>query len=108
MSVFSTLVKYELKKQFPTGAKKSKRDIAGFVLSFLITALIVGMFVAFMSIIAKNYVAIKVDKIFDPTARSYEILNLFYSGAIVIMTVICLEHMRRTLTDKTDKKASKK
>ena len=104
MSVFSTLVKYELKKQFPTGAKKSKRDIAGFVLSFLITALIVGMFVAFMSIIAKNYVAIKVDKIFDPTARSYEILNLFYSGAIVIMTVICLEHMRRTLTDKTDKK----
>ena len=30
----------------------------------------------FMSIIAKNYVAIKVDKIFDPTARGYEILNL--------------------------------
>ena len=56
MSNFSTLVKYELKKQFPTRHGKSKKDIAGFVLSFLITALIVGMFIAFMSIIAKNYV----------------------------------------------------
>ena len=103
MSTFSTLFKYELKKQFPVNFKKGKMDIAGFILSFLITALIVGLFIFFMSIIAKNYVAIKVDKVFDPTSRSYEILNLFYSGAILLMTVICLEHMRRTLTDKSDK-----
>ena len=76
MNTFSTLFKYELKKQFPVSPKKGKMDIVGFVLSFLITALIIGMFIFFMSIIAKNYVAIKVDKIFDPTARGYEILNL--------------------------------
>lgn len=103
MSTFSTLFKYELKKQFPINFKKGKMDIVGFVLSFLITALIIGLFIFFMSIIAKNYVAIKVDKIFDPTARSYEILNLFYSAAILLMTFICLENMRKTLTDKSDK-----
>ena len=78
-------------------------DIVGFVLSLLITVAIIGMFIFFMSIIAQNYVAIKVDKIFDQTARSYEILNLFYSGTILLMTIICLEQMRRTLTDKSDK-----
>ena len=63
MNTFSTLFKYELKKQFPLNFKKGKMDIVGFVLSFLITVAIIGMFIFFMSIIAQNYVAIKVDKI---------------------------------------------
>ena len=105
MNNFSTLFKYELKKQFPIKSKKGKSDFLGFLLSFLITAAIVGLFIFFVSIIAKNYVAIKVDKVVDTTARAYELLNLLYSISIVAMTFICLEQMRRTLTDKSDKKA---
>ncbi|MBQ3047768.1 MAG: hypothetical protein IJD48_01990 [Clostridia bacterium] len=103
MNVFSTLFRYEIKKQFPIGFKRGKRDFVGFLLSFLITALIIGLFIFFMSVIAKNYVAIKVDKIVDKESRAYELLNLFYTMIIVAMFFVCLEQMRRTLTDSSDK-----
>ena len=104
MSTFSTLFKYELRKQFPIRLKKDKADIIGTLLSFLVTAVIIGMFVYFLSVIAKNYVEVKIDKVLDSTSRAYELLNVFYSIILTFMIFVCLENMRKTLTDGTDKK----
>lgn len=103
MNTFRTLFKYELKKQFPIGFKKEKKDIVGSILSFLVTALIIGMFVYFLAIISKNYIAIKIDKVYDPKSRAYELLNLFYLVILIVMFFLSLENMRKTLVDKTDK-----
>lgn len=103
MNTFSTLFRYEIKKQFPIKIKKGKKDFVGLLLSLLITGLIIGLFIFFMSVIAKNYVAIKVDKVVDKFSRAYEILNLFYSFVVLIMVFMCLEQMRKTLTDKSDR-----
>ena len=104
MSKFLTLFKYEFKKQFPTKLRKDKTDIVGFILSLSVTLLIAGMFIYFLSVIATNYVEVKIDKVFDSESRAYELLNLFYSVILVFLVVMCLENMRKTLTDKTDKK----
>jgi HK97 family phage prohead protease len=45
----------------------------------------------------------QINKVFDVSARGYEILNLFYSVVILFMVFMCLENMRKTLTDKSDK-----
>lgn len=103
MSLFRVLFKYEFKKQFPISFKKEKKDIVGSVLSFLVTAGIIGMFIYFLSIISKNYIAIKIDKVYDPTSRAYELLNVFYVAILLLMFVLSLENMRKTLVDKTDK-----
>jgi len=104
MSKFLTLFKYEFKKQFPTRLKKDRTDIVGFILSLSVTLLIVGMFIYFLSVIATNYVEVKIDKVLDSESRAYELLNLLYSVILVFLVVMCLENMRKTLTDKTDKK----
>ena len=103
MSSFSTLCKYEFKKQFPFKLKKGRIDVLGNLLSILITLLIVTVVVALLSTIAMNYVAIKLDKIKAPLDRAYELLNLFYTVIIVAMSVMCVETMRKTLTQKKDR-----
>lgn len=103
MSTFKTLFKYELKKQFPISFKKEKKDIVGKILSFLVTSAIVVMFVYFLAIISKNYVNIKLDKSYDSLSRSYELLNLAYLVILGVMFVLCLENMRKTFMDNTDK-----
>ena len=104
MNNFFTLFKYELKKQFPKPFKKGKMDVVGFLLSFILTIAIIGMSVYFLTIISKNYVVVKLGKVFDSSARAYELLNIFYMLALTVMSFVCLENMRKTLTDTTDKK----
>ena len=106
MSSFITLFKYELKKQFSFSLnfKKHKFDVLGFFLSAIITLAIAGVFVYFLSIIGKSYVAIKINKVLDAKARAYELLNLLYIVILIPMIFICLENMRKTLCDKNDKK----
>ncbi|MBQ4558455.1 MAG: hypothetical protein IJA61_03670 [Clostridia bacterium] len=103
MGIFKTLLKYEFKKQFAIKLKKEKSDLFGSILSFVVTIAIIGMFVYFLSIIAENYVNIKIDKLFDSKSRAVELLNLFYFGIFLVLVFLCLENMRKTLTDKTDK-----
>ena len=104
MSKFLTLFKYELKKQFPQNLKKGKGDIAGFVLSLVGTLIIVGMCAFLMSVIAKNYLLVQVNKVFDKTARAYEFINLLYNIVLIALTFLILEGMRKSFTDQTDKK----
>ncbi|MBE7077565.1 MAG: hypothetical protein E7377_02535 [Clostridiales bacterium] len=103
MSSFSTLCKYEFKKQFPFKLKKGRVDILGNLLSILITLLIVAVVITLLSAIAVNYVAIKLNKVRDPLARANELLNLFYAVIIVAMSFMCVETMRKTLTQKKDR-----
>lgn len=105
MSAFLTLFKYELKKQFPISLnfKKHKFDVLGFLLSAIITVAIAGLFIYFLSVVGKSYVAIKINKVLDSKARVYELLNVLYVITLIPMIFICLENMRRTLCDKADK-----
>ncbi len=101
---FLTLFKYELKKQFLFKFKKDKSDIVGSILSTLITLTVIGAFVLFLSVIAKNYVLVKMNKVLDIFGRAYELLNVFYSIILVALIFVGLENMRKTLTDNVDKK----
>lgn len=102
MSKFKTLFKYELKKQFPT-FNKDKKEFVGSFVSFLLTLLIVLVFAYFLTILSKNYILVRINKINLPYERAYELLNVFYLIALAVMSIITLENMRKTLTDKTDK-----
>ena len=108
MRHFLILFKHEFKMQFPQ-RKKDRIDIIGTALSFLITVLILGVFIYLLSTIAQNYVSIKiVDTVKDtvvsnPTARTVELLNVIYTLIIVALSAMMLEKMRSTLARQQDK-----
>lgn len=102
MSKFKTLFRYELKKQFPT-FNKDKKEFVGSFVSLCLTLLIVVAFVYFMTIISKNYILVRLNKVDRPYERAYELLNAFYLIVMAVMSIITLESMRKTLADKTDK-----
>lgn len=94
--------------QFPE-KKKDRIDVIGTALSFLITVLILGVFVYLLSTVVQNYVTIK---LYDerlgiitsnPTARTVELLNVIYTVIIVALGAMMLEKMRSTLARQKDK-----
>jgi hypothetical protein len=103
MSEFLTLFKYEFKLQFPFKGKKQKIDFAGSIFSFLITALIVVVFVYLVSTIANNYVLVEINKVSDPTGRALELMNMFYVGIIAIMSLTGVEQMRKSLSERKNR-----
>ena len=108
MKQFLILFKHEFRMQFPE-KKKERIDIIGTALSFLITVLIIGVFVYLLSTIAQNYVTIKLfdDRLgiitSNPTARTVELLNVIYTVIIVALSAMMLEKMRSTLARQQDK-----
>ena len=62
MLEYLTLLKHELKLEFPFGKKKVKKDIVGSALSLLITLIIAFVFIFFLSTVVNNYTIIKVEK----------------------------------------------
>ena len=108
MKQFLILFKHEFRMQFPE-KKKERIDIIGTALSFLITMLILGVFVYLLSTIAQNYVTIKLfdDRLgiitSNPTARTVELLNVIYTVIIVALSAMMLEKMRSTLARQQDK-----
>ena len=98
MSDFLTLFKYDFKLQFPFKGKKEKRDFVGGFSSFLITALIVAVFVYLFATIANNYVLVEINKVKDPQSRALELMNVFYVAIIAIMSLTGVEQMRKSLT----------
>ena len=108
MRHFFVLFKHEFRMQFPR--KRSDRiDIMGNALSWMITLLILGVFVYLLSTIVDNYITIKLyDPIRDmivgnPQARTVELLNVIYTVIIVALTAMMLEKMRSTLARQQDK-----
>lgn len=100
---FSTLCKYEFRKNKPSRRKGKRVDFLGNLLSAIITLAIAVAFVFFLYTVAESYVEVKIDKVRDPLARSAELLNLFYTGIMAAMSIMCLEKMRKTLTEKRDR-----
>ena len=97
-SNFLTLCKYEVKKIVGfSGARKKKKDFLSLILSTLITLAIAAAFVFFLSIIAKNYAEVKINKVSDPLSRAAEFMNLIYTAVIAVLTVVCLERMRKVI-----------
>ena len=103
MSEFLTLFKYEFKLQFPFKGKKQKIDFAGSLFSFLITALIVVVFVYLVSTIANNYVLVEINKVSDPTGRALELMNMFYVAIIAVMSLTGVEQMRKSLSERKNR-----
>ncbi|MBO5457792.1 MAG: hypothetical protein J6A24_02415 [Clostridia bacterium] len=103
MREFWILFKHEFKMQFPLRPQKGRFDFIGSLLSLLTTVLVAAVFVLLVSTIAENYVAVEIDKVAAPLERGKELLNLFYTIIILAMSVICMEKMRSTLTQKNDK-----
>ena len=103
MKEFLMLFRYELKSQLSFQRKKGKTDVVGNILSALISLALIVVSVVLVSTIAKNYVAIKINKVADTYARAREVLNVLYVAIILLMSVLCLERMRKTLTDAKDK-----
>ena len=103
MREFWILFRYEMKNQFPVQWKKGKTDVVGNLLSMLISLIMIVSCILLISTIAKNYVAIKINKVSNPIARASELLNVLYCLIILIMSISSLERMRKTLTDAKDK-----
>ena len=103
MKEFLMLLKYELKTQLPFQRKKRRADVIGSLLSVLISLSIAVVCVVLISTITQNYVEIKVNKVSAPYTRAREMLNLLYVFIVVAMSVLCLERMRKTLTNKEDR-----
>lgn len=103
MSTFLTLFKHERRELFPSLRLKKKPDIIGGLLSVLVSALVIGIFLFMISTVAKNYVVLKLNKVSDPTSRSAELLTILYLIAIIAITLLCLEKMRKTLATKAGK-----
>ena len=104
MRTFLTLFKHERRELFPSLNLKRKPDIIGGLFSLLISALVVAIFLYTVSVSAKSYVTIRLNKVSDPTARSIELLNVLYAVVIIALSGLCLEKMRKTLASGTGKK----
>ena len=102
MSDFFTLLKYELKMQF-SFKKKKNFDFVGLLTSFLISLLIIVVFVFLIAQVVGNYVDVKIDKIADAPQRALELLNIFYALIIIAMSALGVERMRKVLSQKKDK-----
>lgn len=108
MRHFLVLFKHEFRMQFPR-KRKGRTDIMGNALSWMITILILGVFVYLLSTIVDNYITISIyDEMLDmivnnPVARAVELLNVIYSVIIIALTVMMLEKMRATLARQQDK-----
>ena len=108
MRHFFVLFKHEFRMQFPR-KRRDRIDIMGNALSWMITLLILGVFVYLLSTIVDNYITIKLyDPIRDmivgnPQARTVELLNVIYTVIIVALTAMMLEKMRSTLARQQDK-----
>ena len=108
MKQFLILFKHEFRMQFPE-KKKDRIDIIGTALSFLITLLIIGVFVYLLSTVVDNYITIKLydDRlgaiVSNPVARTVELLNVIYTVIIVALSAMMLEKMRSTLARQQDK-----
>lgn len=100
MKTFLTLFKHERRSLFPSLNLKKKPDIIGGLLSLLVSALVIGIFLFMISTIAKNYVNVRINKVSDPIARSAELLTVLYVIVILAVAILCLEKMRNTLASK--------
>lgn len=78
-------------------------DIAGFALSCLVTFVVVGVVILLMNVITDRYLLVQVGKVVDKESRALELLNLFYCISICFLVFVCVEKMRKTFTDKTDR-----
>ena len=108
MRHFLILFKHEFRMQFPE-KKEERVDVIGTALSFLITALILGVFVYLLAEVVQNYITIKLYDgrlgmiVSNPVARTIELLNVIYTVIIVALGAMMLEKMRSTLTRQNDK-----
>lgn len=103
MKEFLVLFKRELKMQFPFRSRKGQHDVLGGLLTGLITLIISGVFIFLFTEIVKSYVAVKLNKVYEPAKRGLELLNACYILGVIASTIACLEKMRRTLSQKKDK-----
>lgn len=103
MRDFLTLFKYEFKLQFSISKRKEKIDFVGSIINFLITMVVIAVFVYLISTIAQNYVLIEFNKIPDPVGRTKELMNLCYLVIMVTMSFYGVEKMRKSLSEKKDK-----
>ena len=101
MRNFRTLFKYERRMLFP-GSHGKRFDFFGALTSLIFTLAIAGIFGFLVYSIANDYLVLKVDRVSDPVARAYELINALYTIVIVALSVMCLEKMRSTLTRTSD------
>ena len=101
MRNFRTLFKYERRMLFP-GSHSKRFDLLGALTSLIFTLAIAGVFGLLIYSIADGYLDVKVNRVLDPAARAYELLNAVYSIVIIALGIMCLEKMRSTLTRTSD------
>ena len=101
MRNFRTLFKYERRMLFP-GSHGKRFDLLGALTSLIFTLAIAGVFGLLIYSIADGYLDVKVNRVLDPAARAYELLNAVYSIVIIALGIMCLEKMRSTLTRTAD------
>lgn len=80
--------------------RKRKHNYFGWALSFVLTVFVGLVFVLLLSNVANGYLATRVDKVLDPSARAVELLNVLYLIVMVVMVALCLCKIYQTLTAK--------
>ena len=87
MKEFLVLFKRELKMQFPFRSRKGQHDVLGGLLTGLITLIISGVFIFLFTEIVKSYVAVKLNKVYEPAKRGLELLNDCYILGVIDSTI---------------------
>jgi len=104
MKEFLILFKHELKMFFPFFTKKRKKhDLIMWLISIIFTIALATVCIIFLSKIVNSYVDARLDKEFNPIARSAEILNVMYCFIIFVMTILTVQKMHNTITSQKDK-----
>ncbi len=103
MKEFLTLFKYEMKTQFPLFSNKGKVDLVGRILTILVSAVIIAVFVALIFNIAETYVTVKVNKVSAPIERAKELINVCYLIIVVVTALGCMAKMRTSFSQQKSK-----
>lgn len=99
MKDFLILFRFELREMFALRESRRRFDLLGALVSLVITGLILAVIGVVLFAVVDNYVAIKMNKVFEPIARAGELLNLIYLVIIVALSWLSLVSMRKRLVN---------
>jgi len=79
--------------------KNTKKDIAGVILNVFLTLFVIGVFVFAFSYFTKSYSEIKIGYFTYKSERVYELLTIFYSILLILLTIMGVTKLNKNLID---------
>ena len=98
MNNIKILLKKDINERI-ANIKNTKKDIVGVILNVFLTMFVIGVFVFAFSYFTQTYANIKIGYFTYKAERTYEILTIFYSLLIILLTIIGVTKLNKNLID---------